>query len=441
MRVEAADGEPGAAHDIGDARAGDPVGAEEACGGLEDGREIDRRSGPYVGAMKRNARLAAAAVVLSVAGLMLWRSGAEGGAWASPSLIAPQGVGPSNADGPKVDIVFALDTTSSMGGMIEGAKATIWEIARKAQEGKPAPQVRIGLVAYRDRGDEYVTKVLDLTGDLDLVYAKLTELTANGGGDGPEHVLKGLNDAVNEVHWSADKRAVKLVYLVGDAPPHEDYDDGLTLNGVLEDARVKGVRVSAIRCGTDEVTLAKWTMIAGRTDGVVSTIAQNGGVRAAVVTPYDAELARLNAELAKTEIHFGSSAERSAADAVVAANLAAPPAAQAARAGFYAAQAHGSGGATKNDLAAAPMPVAAAVAAVPTAALPEEMQAMSAGERERFVEKKRAERESVLAQIKTANGKRDAALKAAPKAAAGAAFDDKVLDSLKKAGAESSIVY
>lgn len=398
--------------------------------------------------MKRNGKLAAAAVVLSVAGLMLWRSGPEGGAWASPSSSSSgsqlgQGTyGQRQGDGPKVDIVFALDTTSSMGGMIEGAKATIWEIARKAQEGKPAPQVRIGLVAYRDRGDAYVTKVLDLTGDLDLVYAKLMELQAAGGGDGPEHVIKGLNDAVNEVHWSQDKRAVKLVYLVGDAPPHEDYDDGLTLSGVLDDARAKGIRVSAIRCGDDTTTLAKWTMIAGRTDGVVSTIAQNGGVRAAVATPYDAELARLNAELAKTEIHYGSSAERRAADDVVASNLAAPPAAQAARAGFYAAQSAGVGGATKKDLAAAKP---GAVAALAPSDLPEEMQAMSASEREAFVARKRAERESVLAQIKAANAKRDAVVKAAPKpsprAGGGEAFDEKVLDSLKKAGAESSIVY
>ena len=237
---------------------------------------------------------------------------------------------------------------------------------------------------------------------------------------------------------------MKLVYLVGDAPPHEDYNDGLTMNGVLEDARSKGIRVSAIRCGNDPTTLASWTKIASRTDGVVSTIAQNGGVRTAAVTPYDAELARLNAELAKTEIHFGSSAERKAADEVVAANMAAPAAAQAARAGFYASQAKAGGGATKNDLSAAD-PVA--VSAIAPAALPEAMQAMNAPEREKFVAGKRAEREQVLAQIKEASGKRDAHLKAAPKpsaprgAAEGAGFDEKVVDSLRKAGAEKGIAY
>ena len=107
---------------------------------------------------------------------------------------------------PRVDLVFTLDTTGSMGGMIEGAKAKIWEIARHAQEGKPAPDLRVGLVAYRDVGDAYVTKLLPLTSDLDKVYATLTEFRAEGGGDTPEHVLKGLHDAVEEMAWADDPR-------------------------------------------------------------------------------------------------------------------------------------------------------------------------------------------------------------------------------------------
>ena len=386
--------------------------------------------------MKRSRRVAAAAVVLSIAGLMLWRS--KEGALAAPGENVQQ---QSQGSRPRVDIVFALDTTSSMTGLIDGAKAKIWEIARHAQEGQPAPEVRIGLVAYRDRGDEYVTKVLDLTGDLDKVYATLMGFQANGGGDGPEHVLKGLNDAVNEVHWSNDARAVKLVYLVGDAPPHEDYDDGLTMEGVLKDARQRGVRISAIRCGTDNTTLTKWSMIAQRTDGEVSSIAQGGGVQAAVTTPYDAELARLNAELAKTEIHYGSAAEQREAADVVASNMAAPAEAQAARAGFYAARAKGGSPAApmKKDLTAA---APAALAAVAASDLPANMQAMSTGERAEFVAKQQAQRELVLKEIAVASTKRDEALKSAPKPSASpAGFDAKVMDSLKKAGADKGIAY
>ena len=392
--------------------------------------------------MKRNPSIAAAAVVLSIAGLMLWRS--QDGALAASPPSAPLFT-PSPASGPqnegqraKVDIVFALDTTSSMSELIEGAKSKIWEIARRAQQGQPAPEVRIGLVAYRDVGDEYVTKVLDLTGDLDQVYASLNALTASGGGDGPEHVIKGLHDAVNGVQWSTGPRTVKLVYLVGDAAPHEDYHDGLTMAGVLGDAHRRGIRISAIRCGHDEATLAAWTSIAQRTDGEVSTIEQNGGVRAAITTPYDADLARLNAELAKTEVHWGSRAERAAAADVLATNMAAPAVAQADRAGFYAAQAH-HGGPTKQDLAAADP---TALAAVAPADLPDEMQRMSPEERTRFVTEKRVRREAVLGEIKEASAKREATLKAAPAPRVSpSSFDAKVIDSLRKAGASSSIVY
>src|SRR4029079_6467113 len=66
-----------------------------------------------------------------------------------------------------VDVVFAVDTTGSMGGLIEGAKRTVWSIATHIQKTDADADVRIGLVAYRDIGDDYVTRDFALTGDLD----------------------------------------------------------------------------------------------------------------------------------------------------------------------------------------------------------------------------------------------------------------------------------
>src|ERR1700742_4704144 len=73
----------------------------------------------------------------------------------------------------KVEVVFCLDTTGSMGGLIDGAKAKIWSICNQIAGGKPTPDLKVGLVAYRDKGDTYVTKVFDLTDDLDKVHAEL----------------------------------------------------------------------------------------------------------------------------------------------------------------------------------------------------------------------------------------------------------------------------
>src|SRR5713226_8152037 len=87
-----------------------------------------------------------------------------------------------------LELVFALDTTGSMGGLIDGAKQRIWGIVNGVLQGQMARKVRVGLVAYRDRGDTYVTKVVPLSEDLDKVYSKLMDFQAEGGGDTPEDV-------------------------------------------------------------------------------------------------------------------------------------------------------------------------------------------------------------------------------------------------------------
>src|SRR5262245_22352391 len=86
---------------------------------------------------------------------------------------------------PRVEVVFCLDTTGSMGGLIEGAKAKIWSICNQIAGGKPTPDLKVGLVAYRDKGDEYVTKVFDLSDDLDAIHGHLKTFKAAGGGDIP----------------------------------------------------------------------------------------------------------------------------------------------------------------------------------------------------------------------------------------------------------------
>src|SRR6476469_1715900 len=77
--------------------------------------------------------------------------------------------GPAPVQKPRIEVCFVLDTTGSMGGLIEGAKQKIWSIANEMVSAKPTPEIRIGLVAYRDRGDEYVTKNFDLTNDIDSI--------------------------------------------------------------------------------------------------------------------------------------------------------------------------------------------------------------------------------------------------------------------------------
>src|SRR6476620_11514063 len=59
---------------------------------------------------------------------------------------------------PQVEVVFCLDTTGSMGGLLEGAKQKIWSIVNQIASGRPSPEIKVGLLGYRDRADAYVTK-------------------------------------------------------------------------------------------------------------------------------------------------------------------------------------------------------------------------------------------------------------------------------------------
>jgi len=122
-----------------------------------------------------------------------------------------------------IEVCFVLDTTGSMSGLIEGAKAKIWAIANQVVKQKPTPDVKFALIGYRDRGDAYVTQRFDLTDDLDAVFKNLSAFRADGGGDEPESVNQALDEAVNKIAWSPDRAVLKIIFLVGDAPPHMDY--------------------------------------------------------------------------------------------------------------------------------------------------------------------------------------------------------------------------
>lgn len=158
----------------------------------------------------------------------------------------------------KIEVVFVLDTTGSMSGLIEAAKEKIWSIASSLAQAESAPEIRLGLVAYRDRGDAYVTRVTPLSSDLDSVYATLMDYRAGGGGDTPESVNQALHDALHRIAWSDEQEAYQAVFLVGDAPPHMDYQDEPRYPQIIADARSRGIVVNTIQAGAAKATAVEW---------------------------------------------------------------------------------------------------------------------------------------------------------------------------------------
>ncbi len=220
---------------------------------------------------------------------------------------------------PRIEVCFVLDTTGSMGGLIAGAKQKIWAVANMMISGKPKPEIHIGLIGYRDKGDAYVTKTYPLSEDIDDIYAKLTAFQAQGGGDTPEAVNQALHEAVHKMKWSKSKDVLKVIFLVGDAPPHMDYKQDVKYTVTCEQAAKSDIIINTIQCGRMASTTPIWKEIAAKAEGKFNQILQDGGVLA-MATPFDKEIAKHNIALNRTVTGYGTvRMQRIAADKAVAA--------------------------------------------------------------------------------------------------------------------------
>ena len=146
-----------------------------------------------------------------------------------------------------LDIVFVMDTTGSMGEEIYRLKNTIQIIHMNLSALAVAADIRFGMVLYKDDGDDYTTMQIPLTTDLEEFQASLDQVEAYGGGDHPEDLEAALDDLVNEMDWKPD--AVKIAYVITDAPPHLDYQRSYDSADALRDARQKGIKIFTIGTG------------------------------------------------------------------------------------------------------------------------------------------------------------------------------------------------
>ena len=231
---------------------------------------------------------------------------------------------------PRVEVVFCLDTTGSMGGLIDSAKQKIWSICNQIAAGKPTPELKVGLVAFRDRGDDYITKTFDLSDDLDAIHGHLMGFQAAGGGDEPESVNEALHVALNSISWSKEPKVLRIIYLVGDAPPHMDYPNDIPYMITCKKASERGIIINTVQCGNITRTTPFWKDIARLAEGRFVQIAHDGGV-IAISTPFDKRLAEINAELANTSVVYGDQKQQLYANGQIA-RQSAPPA--VAGAGF-----------------------------------------------------------------------------------------------------------
>jgi len=346
---------------------------------------------------------------------------------------------------PRVEVGFVLDTTGSMGGLIDGAKQTIWSIANAIATGEPHPDISMGLIGYRDRGDDYVTTLTPLTEDLDAVYSTLMGFSAGGGGDGPESVNQALHEAITNISWSDDRPTLRMIYLVGDAEPHMDYDQDVPFTESARLAAERGIIINTIQCGASPTTADVWQQIARAAEGEYFAIAQDGGVDV-IATPFDTELSELGSQLGQTVVGYGDAAtqreQEARQDRAAGLDASAPAPAAAERAIYNASGAGGANLLGRQELVDAVQTGQVKLEELPPEQLPENMRDMSMDERVAYVEQQGERRAEIQTRINEIGVQRqDFLAQERARSVGEGGFDQKVIEALRRQAERFGIAY
>jgi Mg-chelatase subunit ChlD len=209
---------------------------------------------------------------------------------------------------PAVDLAICLDTSGSMQGLIDAARAKLWAVVNDLALARPQPRLRVALLTYGNDGhpaeNGWVRLDVPFTADLDLVSQHLFALTTNGG---TEFVGRVIQRATDELAWSPDPSALRLMIVAGNEAA--DQDQTVRFQEACARSIARGIMVDAIYCGGEGDELAAgWRSVARLADGQFAAIDhQNGTV--SIASPFDARLGELSVALNATYIPFGAAGD------------------------------------------------------------------------------------------------------------------------------------
>lgn len=206
-----------------------------------------------------------------------------------------------------IKVALLLDTSNSMDGLINQAKAQLWEIINElsyAKYGIKKPNLEIALYEYGNSSlpskEGFIRQVLQFSNDLDEISEKLFSLTTNGGNEFCGQVIQ---TSLNELSWGENKNDLRLLFIAGNEPFTQgkiNYKDAIT------NAKEKDVVINTIFCGNYENGVSgMWKEGADLGGGDYMTINQDKKI-VHIITPYDDEIIILNKKLNATYIYYGT---------------------------------------------------------------------------------------------------------------------------------------
>ena len=196
----------------------------------------------------------------------------------------------------RVDIMFAVDATGSMGDEINYLKSELQNVIERVQKSDDELDIRLGSVFYRDVRDAYLTQSTPLDSDISKTVDFIKKQSAGGGGDFPEAVDAALEETIQKQNWSKDAVA-RIVFLVLDAPPHMQQQNINSLQKSIRMAAEKGIKIIPVTAsGINRSTEYLMKTMALATTGTYVFITDDSGIGNSHLKPKtkDYEVEKLN---------------------------------------------------------------------------------------------------------------------------------------------------
>jgi len=305
-----------------------------------------------------------------------------------------------------IKVALLLDTSNSMDGLIDQAKAQLWDIVNElsyAKCGDNKPNLQIALYEYGNdklNGKEgYIRQVLAFSNDLDEISKELFSLTTNGG---EEYCGQVIQTSLNQLNWGKNPDDLKLIFIAGNEP----FTQGkVNYKSATANANEKDVTVNTIFCGdyTQGIS-SKWKNGAELTNGDYMAINQNNKT-VHIASPYDDEILILNQKLNKTYIIYGSSGRKKIALQREQDNNAMGYSKANAVSRTVSKSSHLYKNSTW-DLVDAEAEEEVDISNLKDDALPEELKGKSPAEIKTYIDNKRKERKAIQDKIQELNAKR-----------------------------------
>jgi len=176
-----------------------------------------------------------------------------------------------------LDLGFLVDATGSMGDEMAFLQSELKDIVRRVRAVEPDLDVRLSVVFYRDRGDEFITKSLPFTRSADDAVRFIAGTSAGGGGDYPEDMNAGL-EAIMRQRWSHDD-VPQMLFLLADAPPQQYPGQDYTYHEAIQDAAAHGIAIYPVAAsGVDKPTEFLFRAMAVLTGGKYVFLTDDSGV-------------------------------------------------------------------------------------------------------------------------------------------------------------------